>query len=122
MQWLNRYKKLIKKFKTIETHEHKYVFYKIKNLKKFNNALEIDTIIAKEKNTTAQKKNLKTYYANTIKYHNKHIRINLFLRYADDKILKKINTDHLPLFQKTYSVYKVVNKLKFKELIANYGR
>ena len=32
-QWLNRYKKLIKKFKTIETHEHKYVFYKIKNLK-----------------------------------------------------------------------------------------
>ena len=38
------------------------------------------------------------------------------------KLEKKTNTDHLPLYQKIYSVYKVVNKLKFKEMIVKYGR
>ena len=88
------------------------------SIKKFKEALKIDSIIRKE---FREKHDVLSYYSNFIIYKkSKGIRTELILK-KDPLILKKINLDFIPLNKKNFYVFKTLNKIKLKKILDNYG-
>jgi len=115
---ITRYKNYLKKYKKISIPDGEYVFYKILSIKKFKEALKIDSIIRKE---FREKHDVLSYYSNFIIYKkSKGIRTELILK-KDPLILKKINLDFIPLNKKNFYVFKTLNKIKLKKILDNYG-
>ena len=115
--YLKRYSDLISFYKNIKINYADYKFYKIKNKSEFIKAMEIDKTIHLEKKN---KLTFRTYYGGFIWIKGKKTGFErIYKKDPLNKIISKIKTKHIPLFQKEKKIYKIINKKLFKSLILN---